>query len=277
MHDLGDTVDLVARCRDAAGQPADADTVVLTVTLPDGTTESPAVTNPPAEVGTYIHAWPTTQPGRHLYRFEFSGAVPGQAWTDVFNVLPQSPVWIVGTAEAKDHLNIPAADTSADEELRGFIASVTEVVEDIVGAVVRRTVVETVDGGRSHVRVFTTPLLSVTQILADGVVVDPGEYVARSSGLITRRTGVWPAGLRNIEVTYDAGRDVTPANVLDGTKDLLRVNWRPQAGGNYSAFDGGTGDDFGVERVPGEMRLGFFVPNTVMQRLNPHKRGPVVL
>ena len=71
------------------------------------------------------------------------------------------------------------------------------------------------------------------------------------------------------------GREEVPASVYNGTLELLRINWRPQQGGNYSPFDGAGADDLGL--TAHSMRLGFFVPNTVVERLQPHQRGPVVL
>jgi hypothetical protein len=78
----------------------------------------------------------------------------------------------------------------------------------------------------------------------------------------------------NIVVTYVPGRTGAAWSVVDATKELIRINWRPQSGGNYSVFDQGRGDDFGQGQEPGQIRLGFFVPNTVMQRLQPSARGP---
>lgn len=277
--DLGDTIVLAATCRDSSGQLADATTVTLTVTLPDGTTVEPSVANPPAEPGQYTHPYVSTQAGRHSVRWVFTGGVPEQAYADVFNAA--DPAWpaLVGLAEVKDHLNIPPDNTDDDEELRGFILSASHVVEGIVGVCAKRTVTESSSGGERHIVLARSPVDSVTEVLADGELVDPGDYTSSPSGLVARRSGRWPAGLRNIESTYVVGRSVIPPNVLDGTKDLIRINWRPQQGGNYPEFDGGATDDFGVTEqafFSGSIRLGFFVPNTVMQRLESDKQGPPV-
>jgi Phage QLRG family, putative DNA packaging. len=185
-------------------------------------------------------------------------------------------------SDVKAHLNISADDTTDDEELRGLILSACAVVEDIVGVVAARTFTETASGGDRYVALERSPVISVTSVTVDGQVVDPGAYTVSPSGLLAYRSGAWPDGFRNVEVVYIAGRDVPPANVVDATKELIRINWRPQQGGNYSAFDGGGSDDFGVPAsveasLQGQLRLGFFVPNTVVQRLQPDRRGPVVL
>jgi hypothetical protein len=278
MIDLGDTHQVAVEIRDSDG-PANPATAVLTVTLPDLTTDTPDVTLPPTVTGILRVDYPTVQAGLHRWRLVTTD--PITAHGDTFNVT--DPTWpaLAGLAPVKHHLNIPAADTTDDDELRGFILSASAVVEDIVGVVAPRTFVETASGGGRHIVLERRPVISVTQIKVGGVEVAASNWTASPSGLVRSENGDWPAGLRNIEATYVAGRPIASPNVLDGVMDLIRINWRPQAGGNYGAFDGGRGDDFGQAALEaslqGQLRLGFFVPNTVTQRLIPDRRGPVVL
>lgn len=276
MIDLGDTYTLTAEARDAAGNLANATTAALTITLPDGTTVTPTPANPPAVTGQYAHPLVTTMAGRHVARWVFTGGVPDQAWTDAFEVAPQASLALVSLAEVKKHLNIAATNTAHDDELRGFIASVTDVVEDIVGVVARRSFTETYSGRRQRaILLRRRPVVSVTSVVEDGVAVAASDYSVTGAGVLTRLYGRWASGVDNVTVTQVAGRPSTPASVLDGAKELIRINWRPQSGGNSSVFDQGRGDDFG-QTGAGEVRLGFFIPNTVMQRLQPSGRGPHV-
>lgn len=279
MLDVGDTKRLDFTALDPAGSPADPVTVVLTVTRPDGTTQMPAVVDLP-ETGQSQVDYEITQHGRHVVRWVATD--PDSAYLDVFSAADPSWPVLVGLAETKEHLNYQAGDDNDDEELRGFIASASAVVEDIVGSVGRRSVTETNSGGERFVRLNYSPVLAVTEVRVDGELVDPGEYTAAPSGLLAKRSGCFPAGFHNVATTYEVGRTVVPANVHEGTLELIRINWRPQQGGNYGPFDGGRGDDFGVSAgaeasLQGQLRLGFFIPNTVTERLAPHQRGPVVL
>ncbi|MCX4474815.1 hypothetical protein OOK41_31640 [Micromonospora sp. NBC_01655] len=271
MYDVGDTVTLSATCHDAAGQPANAATATLTVTRPDGTVDPQTPTNPPASAGLYQHPYVPSQYGRHVVRWTFTGGVPDQAYPDVVNVADASWPAIVGLGETKNHLNIDPTNTTHDDELRGFILSASEVVESIVGPVARRTVVETHGGGGHQVVLRQRPVLSVTSVVENGATMPPSEYTVTPAGVLSLGSSYWC----NPTVTYVVGRLAVPAAVLDGTKELIRINWRPQTGGNGSVFDQGRGDTFGPTGQ-GEVRLGFFVPNTVMQRLETAARPPLV-
>lgn len=185
----------------------------------------------------------------------------------------------VTLAEVKDHLNIPSTTTTYDTELQRFIDSACEVVEGIVGAVSDRTVAETHSGGGTTLPLAVSPVKSITLVTQNGQTI-PATGYSLNDDLLTRAVGFhasyWLPGVNNITVTYVAGRATVPASVLDGTKELIRINWRPQQGGNYSPFDQGRSDDFGTAGGGGEIRLGFFIPNTVMQRLQPSALGPLV-
>jgi hypothetical protein len=277
VYDLGDTVTIARTCRDAAGAAANATTVVLTVTLPDGTTATPAVANPPGTTGQYTVGYVPTQVGRYAWRMTFTGVVPDQAHSDVFHVWPAVNTWIVGLAEVKDTLNIDQANTSQDEELRRTIAGATAVVEDIVGVVARRSFTQTFSGrGTSTLLLSRRPVIPpMTTVVEDGVTLAASDYTVTEHGVLTRLAGGtrwrWPVGVDNIVATHNGGRAIVGDNILDGTRDLIRVNFRPQIGGNRSPFDNATD-----RAEPGQMRLGFFVPNSVMERLHGSARGPHV-
>lgn len=276
MYDLGDTITLSATCVDASGDPADATTVTLRVTLPDGTTTDPTPTNPPATPGQYTYAYVSTQYGRHVVRWVFTGGVPDQAYADVVNVADSSWPALVGLTEVKDHIN--ETGTEHDDELRGFILSASQVAESITGPIARRTVEETFSGGDRVILLTHSPVLSVTSVTENGETVDTADYYVDPDGLLTRATDYaasrWATGVDNIVVIYQAGRTAVPYAVIEATKDLIKVNWNPQIGGHAGPFGDGVDDQAGAGE--GQVRLGFFVPNTVMQRLQPSARGPLV-
>lgn len=176
---------------------------------------------------------------------------------------------IVSVAEVKKQLNIPDSDTSQDAELADFIASITDVIEDVVGPVVPREVTEVHDGGTEVVILRQPPVLDVTSVTEDGSAVDPSGYTASLDAGVLYRTGrTWAGGRAGVRVIYQAGRAVTSASIKQAGKELVAVNFRGQLGGNQSVFDGGAPQP----AAAGEIRLGFFIPNRVMQLLRPHRQ-----
>lgn len=271
MIDLGDVLQVAVDIRDANGVLTDPASAILTITLPDGTTTSPAVPLPSTTPGELRVDVPTTQAGRHVYRLVTTS--PATAHTDTVNVIPPGWTAIVGLAETKRHMSIPAADTAVDEKLRGFVLSASAVVESIVGPVARQSVTETHHGGSAAIVLRRTPVISITEVRENGTVVPSSAYSLSDAGVLYRASnyqpaGCWLPGVNNIAITEVVGRTEVPPSVLDATKELIRINWRPQQGGNYSDYDQGFDDDYGT-REAGEIRLGFFVPYTVMQRLAP--------
>ncbi|MDW3849659.1 phage gp6-like head-tail connector protein [Micromonospora sp. BRA006-A] len=259
---LGQRDTLRLEVRDEQGNLSNAD-VALTLTKPDGTTASPAVDNP--LFGVYTAQVTYDQAGDWLRVWQVSGAVVAVDSDQVHITAPA--LRIVGLAQVKKQLNIDPADTSQDEELSGYIDAVTEVVEDIVGPVLPRTVTETHTGGAGTLILRRPPVISVTAVVENGTTLADGAWqVDPETGILTRSGARW-AG--TVAVTYRAGRTVTPPSIRLAAKELAQVNFRPQLGGDYSPFD----TDSAEEGVPGEVRLGFFVPRRVRELLKPYEQG----
>jgi hypothetical protein len=202
-------------------------------------------------------------------------------------------VSLVTVADVADELNWSAAQTTAyTAEVQHFIDAITPVIEGIVGPVSSTPYDEWHDGGYPILLLLHPPVLAITTITEafgantvrvlsnqplDGVsAVDSYGYTADlESGEITRRisgrAAPFTPGRRNIHVVYTAGRSVTPENIRLGALELIRVNWQPQQGGNRPGYSTGAGVD-GLE-VEGAWRMGFFVPNRVMELLAPSRHS----
>jgi hypothetical protein len=256
--DLGDTVPLTVDVTDSDGDPAAADTIVLTVTLPDGTTVTPAVSNP--TLGRYQVDYLTTQAGRHEVRWVSTG--PGSAYTDVFDVRSASPGYIVSLAELKEHFNIPATDTSHDAELPQYAASATEVVEALVGPVARRTVVEDHIGALGDTLFLRQrPVIELTSV--NGQLTGTESYavedldVFTGAGLLRRLVGGTFAG--PLRVTYVAGRTIVPERYKMAALIIARHLWETQRGAGGPRLGG-----YNEAPVPG---FGFAIPRRAAELL----------
>lgn len=255
--DLGDTVRLSAECRDADGALKTAGTATLTLTLPDGTTESPTVSAPATE-GTYVHDYAPTLPGRHSVRWVFSD--PNSAYTDVFDVREPDPPSILSLADAKAQLNITS--DRDDEELRSWIEATTALVEQFTGLCVTQTFTEThrINGSGTRAIVLKhTPVRDVISV--DGAPL--------SSLSVSNDTGVvrCPGGLLygSVTVTYTAGRTVIPASITKAALIILQHLWQTQRNTFRGGLPGVSGD---TEIMPG---LGYAIPNRAMQLMEPYR------
>jgi hypothetical protein len=234
--DLGDPVPLSVTIRDTSGALANAGSVSVTITLPDATTVTQGPISP-ASTGVYNYAFPTVQVGRHSVRWVATGANAG-ASTDMFEVLPAAPPGIVSLADTKAHLNIPSTDTGDDAELAGFIRAATNVVENVVGPVAQRTVVESFHGGRPYV-VLASPPLSVTSVTDFGTTLTVSDYKVNDR-VLTKVAGVYPLiflpGVLSVVVAYVAGLAATPPAYAQASLMVIQHMWETQRPAGRTAY-----------------------------------------
>ena len=269
---------------------ADAASVTVTVTQPDGSTLTPS----PVHAGTGIYQAVVTAPtqaGTYLVHWSATGSGFSFTFDDQFQVRPAGAEQVVDMASVKAHLNLSLSDTSQDAELLGFILAAGRVIRDMIGPYTPESHTEYFDGGVQTISVAWQPVISFqsvyeyyglssfliteqplgTQINAFGFTAD---YI---TGQLTRRTfggqaALWAVGDKNIKVTYTAGRSDVSYNVRLGALELIRHNWSmtQQAGRPRmrAGMDGG-----GEMAVP----IGFAVPDRVVEWLAPDRRPPGIV
>lgn len=267
--DLGATARLTAECRDPSGTLTTAGTATVTITLPDGTSVSPAAAET-TPLGTYIADHVTAQPGRHTVRWVFTS--PAHAYTDSFDVAPAQSTALLSLADAKRHLNLTSS--TDDDEVRAWIDATTEAVEWFVGPVVPRVVVEDHASTSPSVlalrQVPVLELTSVSGILSGSTSYEVGTLSLDAlGGLVTRLDGARFTG--PLRVTYEAGRRIVPPVVTAAARIILQHLWRTQQGPGRPQL--GTGDFDVTEPIPG---LGYAIPHRAMQLLSPYQLPPGV-
>lgn len=256
---LGAGARLSTTVKDAAGTLTNPASITLTIQLPDGTTAGPFT---PANVstGVYQHDYTTVQAGRHIARWVTTA--PTGADEESFDVAAQwAEAGIVSLADAKKQLNIDATDTDDDEEIQGFIRSITEVCEKHVGALARTTHVERHRGGRGMV-LLHSPVLSLTSVVA---IETPGtdQEVAdldldQPTGIVTRKDGGTMKG--PFRVTYTAGQTSIPAHVRQAALIILQHMWETQRGQMGGVRVGGSDEAY-------DPRFGFSIPRRAQELL----------
>jgi hypothetical protein len=226
MWEVNGTVVLGAQIKDATQTLVTPSTIVLTITLPDGSTATPTPTV--VSTGIYSATYVPTVPGRFGVRWVTTG--PATAYTDVFNVQEAAPPLILSLDETRAYLNFATGQTADDEELREFIEAATRAVEQKVGAVVRRTVTTTIYPGSEVVRLPLAPVISLTSaaIVRTGTTVDITNFV-EEYGCLRSKTFA-PLPYEPWTLTYVAGRTVTPANIRNVTAAAIKDLWASQRG-----------------------------------------------
>jgi len=213
---------------DENGSPESAASAVLTVTLPDGTTANPSVTDD--STGEYHADYVFTQEG--LHKFTWVTTSPATTQTDYQNAVIFRSV--IGLTEAKNFVNF---GTSPNEDiLRLIMGAATELVENIVGSCVQRQLTNIRIPGSSKVaiRLPGAPVptdSSVTSIAsiypggpswtASDLIVSPESGVVQLAGLIPFWFGPWKA-------TYTVGRLVIPQSVQLAVKEIIYDMWSTQ-------------------------------------------------
>ena len=239
-YDLGDVVPLGITITDSTGANANASAVTCTIYLPDGTTSTGSVTNP--STGLYNCDFSPSQVGRHAVKWIATGT-NASAYSDDFLVRDFNELGIVGLSEAKDYLNIPATDTSNDEELRSFIDSASDLAESYVGQVLgRRTYTdELYDGGTEFIRIRNPKVISISSVYENGALVSSTAYNLDYTGqrlyrigsgtlYATNSYGYWTGGFNNIKITYVSGYVSPPMAAKQGVLVIIKHLWETQRG-----------------------------------------------
>lgn len=285
-YDLGSIVPLRGEVRDAAGALANATSVVVHVTLPDGTAAagSPFTpTNP--STGIYQYDYTTVQAGRHQRRWVASGTNADTWGPDPFDVWPVNSRFAISVDEARSALNLATGNDANDEEIRLFIASATHIIEDVTGPIFGTdtfteqhhpttarlildhahpvtfgSVVSYSNGSPTTLTKANTPDAATN----DQFTVDPATHT------ITRRAAGGPEQQWGDEVwvTYTAGMTTVPFNLILAARELVQYSFGLSQQAARPSFEG-----TGV--TPGELvptPSGYLIPYRVMAWLKPHEQ-----
>jgi hypothetical protein len=260
MWELGGVVAIGTKFYDTSTPPVlvAATSVVATITLPDGTTNTPTVTNP--STGVYAANYTPTQAGRHPV--SWSGVVGGLTvkYTDVFNVQEAAPPLLIGLDEARDYLNVPAGETVNDEELRLFVEAVTKAIEKHVGPLARRTVTTTINRYGPCVPLPFDPLSLTSAVLVrDGSTVNITNMVVENGVLRSKTYAPLPS--EPWTLTCVVGRTVIPANIRIAAGQVTKDLWSSQRGAG------------GRRAGQGELtRLAFVMSYQALEGVEPDKQ-----
>jgi hypothetical protein len=282
---LGSTVPLAITVRDAGGTPTAA-TVACTITLPDGTSQSPAPST--SGTGVYYVDYTPAQVGRHLVHWAISGTMTA-AYNDVFEVDAAEIQPICSLADIKAHLNIPTNQTTNDAEMLNMALAISDLVESYLGYPIRRrTVTELYDGDTDALCLRTTPCpcstcaqystLTVLTVTENTVPLNQGtDYVLDTRRGILRRgqfgglygynwTWIYVYA-EGISVTYTTGYRATPPWARQAFLRAMANSWQRTQNRPHPGIAQGAMNDEMPSQNP------YALPYHVTAILQPHKGG----
>jgi hypothetical protein len=138
---------------------------------------------------------------------------------------------LTSVAVAKDHLGIPASDTSQDGRVERFINVCSDRIANYCNRqLVSAAVVEKVHGGMSNMLMLREwPIQSIESVSVDfngqfsqDSVIDPSRYRIIDDGTVVYDS-VFPYGYGNVQVCYTAGYQTIPGDLEMAC--LLFVEW----------------------------------------------------
>ena len=286
-YDVGDTATTALTVVGPNGAPADGGTVTCTLTNPDQTTTALTVVH--AGTGSYTASQSLTQPGLYQVAWLVTGT-NAMAFNDMWWTTASGNL-LVSVNDTMEFLNLLSAPVPANytERLRSFIQSVTAIIEGIVGPVFPAALDEYYDGGAPTILLNESPVMSVTSVVEAGgggfvrtLTNQPpdtvgsldayGYTVDLSTGTLVRRVSGLAApflpGKRNVHVVYVAGNLDPSPNLREAALELIRINWQPQQGGNRPGY---ATTDVDTLTINDAWRMGYFIPNRVMEMLAPSR------
>lgn len=244
-------------------------TVTLAVTKPDGTPLTPDPLPAADDSGSFSVVVPCYQVGR--YFLQWVDVTDTVVHADTVDVWPADPRYLISLDDAAGALQWREADKAAKlDTLALYVAAATEVIEDITGAILMRTVVQRADGGRTGVALWERPS-SVASVTVNGTVA-AGFVVNLNAGIVYAdgSGGRFADGVQNIVITYQTGSEAVPPVIRLAARELVRHLWQ-------------LGQQQGASQQPvptpnpqqtGMTRSGFAVPNRVIELCGSHYALP---
>lgn len=254
-----------------------------------------------AGAGLYNAEWHYTLTGGQTGTFPNNG----YRTISIEYALTNAPQQLVSIADAKEYASIPSSDTTQDEKLLRFITALRPVVESITGPVIPQQYEEWYPGGSVKITLRhrprpgfgTSPLLtlmSCSEYLGPiewplAIIQSPdvgqlyscmlnarlGQVVRRTAGGGVQPFAGGPGDPQAVHVIYEAGQNFVPANVYEGTLELIRHNFQQtqQATGRVGGVvpAGGRGED---PDVSAEGIATGLIWGKALSMLSPTKRFP---
>ena len=218
---------------DVNGNFIDA-TVVLTITLPNGTTVVPSVTHD--SLGHYHVDYTFTLEG--LYKFQWVSTGPSTSKTDYVPVATFRSV--VSIDDVKAFINYGTSTSNEKESLlRQVMMAVTELIEEVVGICVIKTFTNERIAGGYTVKVLKLPhgpllsdtsITSISSVRANGPTWTQanGDFIVYPDSATVELENAMPFYYGPWKATYTCGRAVISNKIQLAALEICYDMWATQ-------------------------------------------------
>lgn len=228
---LGGVIRLTCAVKNDLGVLTNPGAATIAITQPDGVIVTPVVTLPPVVTGQLVVDFAPTQAG--LHSVDWTTTAPIVSEDDEFTV-ERPAALLVSVDEAVAHLNAAGVITTdaQREQLQWLCIVATDLVErDLSRVFVRRTIVETYDGGWGQIQLRSTPAISITTVVESGTTLTGTDYLLDTRrGVLHRGTSLsrltWASALQNVVITYVAGYANPPPTVRKAALNVVQAMWQ---------------------------------------------------
>jgi hypothetical protein len=248
-------------------------TVTLTAISPVGGTTTPSVSE---AAGVYSASLVTGQPGQYQLSWAMSDD-PGLTFTDVLNVWPEHPRYLLSLADARKAATGRTAASSEDSTIQLFNASGTVVIEDVAGSVIPAPETQVTDGGRPAINLWKRLAADadVTVTVNGTALVEESDFIVDRTAMIIyagSRTspGRFSDGRLNVSITYTSGVVTLPPNIEQAAIELIRHQYQVGHQAVHAEWSHDPSGDDTLEATPS----GFLLPRRVIQLCRATPRLP---
>lgn len=263
---------LAIQIKDSSGALADATTVTLTLTRPDGTTETPTVLHP--STGVYRVDYVPLQAGYYTLTWTATGSNAG-VFTDSFEANDAQSLPIVSLADLRRHMNWDTGvkGTEDDDELLELAGSATDIIQDNIGRPIRRMTVteEYSDGttGKLLLRQVPCPCISCTpnRVLTITSVSKNGSPLGASAYSLNASTGILTCAASagsTVSVVYVAGYKNIPSWASMAVKRLTEHLWTRSQQARHSRGQTPEPTEFAAA-------ASYLLPYAIQSLITPHR------
>lgn len=232
----------------------------LAVIAPDGSPSTPSVNNTASPVHTA--SLTPERPGLYTLKWATMG---GELYVDVLDVWPESPRYLVSSADCQSRLRattngVPRAEVRDSIQL--LIASATWVIEKIAGPQLPESRTYKVSGDRRKRQIVLPNVnVAVTSVTVDGVALAESAYTVDEDAGIVISDSLTPGDV-NIAVAYTVGSAVVAPPARTACIELVAHMFGIA---NYGEAD--------INDETSETPSGFLLPRRVTQLLQQLPRA----